>query len=128
MPEEIIHSKLEYLQLLWANQETGLTTTDIVDIYFDDIDQKAVSMALKRLVYQNSARRIRTAGVPFGYTYFINDYGIQKLEFLANRELLAGSQSESEEDLEDELDYDEGKTLDELEFEIAELEEELANL
>ena len=130
MPKEIIHSKLEYLQLLWENQETGLTTTDIVDVYFDDIDQKAVSMALKRLVYQNSARRIRTPGVPFGYTYFINDYGIQKLGFLQDRETLAGSQPESEDEyLEDEIeDESEEITEEELEDEIRMLEQELAKL
>lgn len=117
LPDEIIHSKLEYMELLFEHPE-GLTTTDIVENYFDDVDQKAVSMALKRLVYQNSATRIRTSGVPFGYTYFINDYGIRKMYFLQEREAL---ESEFE-------DEPESETLEDLEEEIRMLEQERADL
>ncbi len=96
----------------------GLTTTEIVETYFDDIDQKAVSMALKRLVYQNSATRIHTSGVPFGYTYFINDYGIRKMYFLQERE-------ELESEFEDET---ESETLEDLKEEIRMLEQARAEL
>jgi len=48
------------MQLLFENP-TGLTTTEIVEDYFDDIDQKAVLMALKMLVYQNGEKRVKIA-------------------------------------------------------------------
>ena len=109
------------MELLFEHPE-GLTTTEIVEVYFDDIDQKAVSMALKRLVYQNSARHIRTAGVPFGYTYFINGYGIQKMEFLQNRE------DEIDELEEDESEPQTEETIEDLEEEIRILEQELSEI
>jgi len=105
------------MELLFEHPE-GLTTTEIVEDHFDDIDQKAVSMALKRLVYQNSATRIRTSGVPFGYTYFINDYGIRKMYFLQEREAL---ESEFE-------DEPESETIEDLEEEIRMLKQEKADL
>ena len=114
LTDEIIHSKLEYMELLYEHPE-GLTTAEIVDLYFDDVDQKAVSMALKRLVIQNSAYRVRTMAAN-EYRYFLNNYGIQKMYFLQEREEL-------------EIEYDsEPKTVDDLEEEILMLEMELDEL
>ena len=89
------------MELLWEYPEEGLTSKKIATVYFCDTSQKAISMALSRLVYQNSAHRIRDPRVPFGYIYFINDYGIEKMYFLQDRnELEAEFEEEDEEDSE----------------------------
>ncbi len=113
MTDEIIHSKLEYMELLFEHQNQGLTTTEIVENYFLDIDQKAVSMALKRLVYRRDAVRVRTPDVAYGYTYFLNQHGFQKMRFLQDR-------NELEDDFEEE-DEEDPKTISELEDEILRL-------
>lgn len=79
--KEINHPKADYLELLLENDD-GLTVSEIVDIFFDDVTEAQVRMALRRLYKQSCASREKEDGE---YRYWITDVGIQKYDYLMNK-------------------------------------------
>ena len=79
-----MHSKTDYMQLLLEYPE-GLTSTEIWEIFWDDVTQEAISNSLRRLKYQGSARREKELR---RWRYFLTYQGRRKLEYLKDKEEL----------------------------------------
>jgi len=81
MVKEIIHSKIEYLELLIENPD-GVTSSEVEEIW-DGVTRDVARKALIRLYKQGCAKRVKEG---LEYRYWITDRGIQKYHYLTRGE------------------------------------------
>ena len=80
MVKEIVHSKIEYLELLIESPE-GVTSSEVEEIW-DDVTRGAARKALFRLFKHGCAKRCKEGE----YRYWIEDRGIEKYHHLTRDE------------------------------------------
>jgi len=84
LPKTIGKTKFKYLELLIENQESGITPSEVVEVFFDGVTNEAANNALRRLKKGGCA--IRKMSEEGEFRYWITNRGIRRYDYLQEKQ------------------------------------------